>query len=247
MTEHATVAVETHPRAIRWMHWVNFPLLLLMTYSGLRIYWAEDVYRIGLGDWTLFAFFPEWFYQALDLDRHLADGLAWHFFFGWLFAGNGLLYVLFTLVSGEWRELRPERGSLRRSWQVLLHDLRLRDEPPPRRGLYNDAQRLTYTAVVLMGAGSVLTGLAIYKPIQLGWLLAAFGGYQPARAIHFALTIGYVLFFVVHVGQVARAGWGSFSSMVTGYQRVAVDEVAATVGDGHLRDEQPATTAEVAR
>ena len=61
-----------------------------------------------------------------------------------------------------------------------------------------------------MGAGSLATGLAIYKPVQFSWLTQTLGGYPWARAEHFALTIGYVLFFCVHIGQVARAGWNNF-------------------------------------
>ena len=67
-----------------------------------------------------------------------------------------------------------------------------------------------------MGAGSLVTGLAIYKPTQLAWLTGLLGGYAWARAEHFALTIGYVLFFVVHIAQVIRAGWNNFRAMVTG-------------------------------
>jgi len=69
-----------------------------------------------------------------------------------------------------------------------------------------------------MGLGSVLTGLAIYKPIQFGWLCALFGGYEFARIIHFTLTIGYCLFFIIHILQVIRAGWSNFRSMVTGFE-----------------------------
>lgn len=236
--DEQVVAVERHPRSIRWMHWVNFPLLTIMIYSGLRIYWAERVYRIGLGDWTAFMFFPDGFNEALDLEFRLAIGMAWHFFFGWLFVINGVLYVLFTGVSGEWRELVPRRGSLRRAWQVFLHDIGVRDEKPPQWGMYNDAQRLTYSGVILMGLGSVLTGFAIYKPIQLGWLLVPFGGYQPARAIHFVLTLLFVGFFVVHIVQVVRAGWGGFWSMVTGYERVPAHE---------LGDDAHTSTTEVER
>ena len=68
-----------------------------------------------------------------------------------------------------------------------------------------------------MGIGSILSGLAIYKPIQLGWLCAIMGGYKLARVIHFALTIGYVLFFLVHIIQVILAGWNNFRAMVTGF------------------------------
>ena len=79
------VARLKHPRAIRRLHWINFPLLAIMIWSGLRIYWAEDVYALGIGDWQWFAFFPEVVYDKLDLDRHLARGMAFHFSFAWLF------------------------------------------------------------------------------------------------------------------------------------------------------------------
>ena len=69
---------------------------------------------------------------------------------------------------------------------------------------------------ILAGLGSLLTGLAIYKPVQFGWLAFLFGGYQMARWFHFWLTVGYVVFFVVHVAQVVKAGWNNFRAMVIG-------------------------------
>src|SRR6266481_125949 len=107
-----------HPRPIRWMHWINVPLLVGMIWSGLVIYWANDVYRIGFGETTLFHFFPDWFYAALGLSHRLAEGLAWHFAIMWLFAINGLCYVAYTFVSGEWRHLVPNRYSFREAWMV---------------------------------------------------------------------------------------------------------------------------------
>jgi thiosulfate reductase cytochrome b subunit len=209
--------VEKHPLAIRWFHWINFPVLALMIWSGLWIYWANDVYRIGWGKTTLFKFFPQSFYQAFHLDHKLAQGMSWHFLLMWAFFLNGLLYVLYTLFSGEWRYLLPNRDSFREAWQVTLHDLGLRKTAPPVRK-YNGAQRIAYTAVIIMGLGSLLTGLAIYKPVQFGWLTRLLGGYEAARIEHFVLTIGYVLFFVVHVAQVVRAGWNNFRSMVAGFE-----------------------------
>jgi thiosulfate reductase cytochrome b subunit len=214
-----------HPRVIRWCHWLNVPLLALMIWSGLLIYWANDVYRIGFGPVTLFHFFPQAFYQAFGLEYRLAEGLAWHFTIMWFFALNGLVYVLYTAVSGKWRHLLPNRGSFREALQVLLHDLRLSKVPPtPRK--FNGAQQLAYTTVILMGAGSLVTGLAIYKPVQFGWLTWLLGGYELARLEHFVLALGYVLFFVVHITQVARAGWNNFRAMVTGYELVPVKEEA---------------------
>jgi thiosulfate reductase cytochrome b subunit len=214
-----------HPRVIRWCHWLNVPLLTLMIWSGLLIYWANDVYRIGFGPVTLFHFFPDPFYRALGLEYRLAEGMAWHFTVMWLFALNGLVYVLYTAFSGEWRHLLPNRRTFPEALQVLLHDLRLsKVAPPPRK--FNGAQQLAYTGVILMGAGSLATGLAIYKPVQLAWLTWLLGGYEPARLEHFVLAFGYVLFFVVHITQVVRAGWNNFRAMLTGYELVPRKEEA---------------------
>ena len=219
--------VETHPRAVRWMHWINFPMLTVMTWSGLLIYWAHDPYRIGWGDWTLLHFFPDAFYEALGLKQKLARGMAFHFVFGWLFTLNGLAYVVYTAASGEWRHLVPARRDWRDAAGVVLHDLRIRKAAPPQ-GKYNAAQKITYTGVIAMGAGMVLTGFAIYKPTQLAWLTALFGGYEGARMVHFILTMLFVVFFVVHIVQVAREGWRALLSMVTGYQRA--DTLASAHG-----------------
>jgi thiosulfate reductase cytochrome b subunit len=217
--------VNKHPRAIRWFHWINVPLLTLMIWSGLLIYWANDVYRVGFGDVTLFKFFPDAFYSALNLKYRLAEGMAWHFFIMWLFALNGLLYVGYTLFSGEWRHLLPNRHSFREALHVVLHDLHLRKEPPPP-AKFNGAQRIAYTSAILMGAGSLLTGLAIYKPVQVSWLTTLLGGYEWARFWHFWLTVGYVLFFLIHISQVIKTGWNNFRAMVTGFEVVAIEENA---------------------
>jgi thiosulfate reductase cytochrome b subunit len=216
--------VKKHPLAIRWFHWINFPLLAIMIWSGLLIYWANDVYKIGFGDKTLLKFFPDSFYKALHIPFRLAEGMAYHFFFMWFFFLNGIAYVLYTIFSGEWRYLLPQRRSWKEAWQVLLHDLHIRKTAPPIIGKYNAAQRIAYSAIIVMGIGSILTGLAIYKPIQLNWLCVIFGGYKSARVIHFVLTIGYVLFFLVHVIQVIIAGWNNFRGMIAGFEVVKVKE-----------------------
>lgn len=208
-----------HPLAVRWLHWVNFPLLTLMIWSGMLIYWANPVYSIWIGNYELFKFFPPWFNEFLGIPFRLAEGLQLHFFFMWLFAVNGVAYVVYTIVSGEWRAIVPVPSSFKRAPLVALHDAHIVKEMPPQ-GKYNDAQRIAYTSVIVMGAGSLLTGLAIYKPTQLAWLTAAFGGYQWARWIHFWLTIAFVLFFAVHVIQVLLAGWSNFRSMITGHEIV---------------------------
>jgi len=205
-----------HPLAIRWFHWINFPLLAVMVWSGLLIYWANPVYRIGFGKHTLAKMtVAEKTYEKANLAFRLAEGLSLHFFFMWFFAINGILYVLYTIFSGEWRYLLPDRHSWVDAIQVTLHDLHLRKEAPPQ-AKYNAAQRISYTAIIVMGLGSLLTGLAIYKPVQGGWVTFLCGGYQMARFFHCWITVGYVLFFVVHVGQVIKTGWNNFRAMIIG-------------------------------
>lgn len=206
-----------HSFFTRAFHWLNVPILTMMIWSGLLIYWANDKYEIKIFGYTLFHFFPKPFYVFLKVPFHLAEGMAWHFAFMWLFMLVGLLYVIYTVASGEWRELVPNKHSFKEAWQVVLHDLHLSKKELPKRK-FNAAQQIAYTAVILMGAGSVLTGFAIYKPVQFNFLTAICGGYEWARAEHFILTIGYVLFFLIHIAQVIKSGWNNFQSMVTGYE-----------------------------
>lgn len=218
--------VKKHPLAIRWFHWINFPILTIMVWSGLLIYWANDVYKLGWGNTTVLKFFPDSFYKALNLSSHLSRGMAFHFIFMWVFFLNGLLYFLYTIFSGEWKYLLPNKHSFKEAWQVVLHDLHLRKKAPPQ-DKYNAAQRIAYSSIVVMGFASIITGLAIYKPIQLNWLCWLCGGYEAARVEHFILVWGYVFFFLVHVMQVILAGWNNFQAMVTGFE-VVKEEQAVT-------------------
>src|SRR5437867_5859281 len=123
-----------HALAIRCFHWINFAVLAVMIWSGLLIYWANDVYRIGIGRFTLFKFFPESFYSTFNIGFRLAEGMSWHFTFMWLFAINGFLYVSYLTFSGEWRYLFPAGF----------------------RAKFDRAQQFAYTGIILMGAGSVV-------------------------------------------------------------------------------------------
>ena len=221
-TAEQRYAIEKHPRANRWMHWVNFPLLTIMIWSGLRIYWADraDPFGVGIGflGWHWFDLFPDSGNEKLGLDRKLARGMAFHFTVAWLFTLNGILYIGYLVFSGGWRHLVPERTSVRDATAVVAKDLHITKNPLPPQGRYNGAQRLSYTLIIALGALAVLTGLAIYKPTQLGFLTRAFGGYEMARSIHFFVTLSFVVFFVVHLLQVLRAGFSNFWAMIVGYE-----------------------------
>ena len=228
------VLARKHPLAIRWMHWINFPVLFTMIWSGLLIYWndsdnaykyAHRVYRVGLGSFTLFRFFPDWFYNFLNVPYQVTKGLGYHFFFMWIFAINGIVYVAFLLWSKEWKFMVPQKQSIQEAVKVTLVDLHvIKRSELPAQTKYNGAQRIAYSSIILMGFGSLVTGLAIYKPTQTHWLTTLTGGYEMARWLHFWLTIGFCAFFLVHVGQVMLAGWNNFRSMISGYELRRADE-----------------------
>lgn len=230
--------VPKHPLAIRWMHWINFPVLMIMIWSGVLILWANDVYpteslrlrvpnrvsisRVGIT--PVYAEKDEENYPVpaaqrkdINLGFRLAEGQAWHFTLSWFFTLNGVAYVLYLWISKEWKHLLPRRESFVEAFKVVLHDVGLYKKPLPP-GKVNHAQRIAYTSVVVMGFGMVVTGLAIYKPAQLTWLANLLGGYQAARVEHFLLTGLIIAFFFVHVAQVIRAGWNNFRAMITGYE-----------------------------
>ncbi len=219
MVEHYEVH-DKHALAIRWLHWINFPLLTILLWSGLLIYWANRAHEIRLFGRS-FRFFPPGFFNAFDGNRRLGEGLAFHLTFSWLFTLNGLLYVTYLLVRGGWRDLVPRRGALLDALRVVAHDLKLRKHAPVADG-YNAAQRIAYCAVVGMGLIEVATGLAIAKSARFSFLTAIFGGYRNAKLIHFIIALSFVGFFATHILQVVRAGWNNFRSMVVGRELLKV-------------------------
>jgi thiosulfate reductase cytochrome b subunit len=177
--------VDKHPRALRIFHWINVPLLILMIWSGILIYWADQA----------FLKIPPELAKSLGIDYRLARGMGWHFSIMWFFTINGIGYITYLVFSGQWQNLIKKT-----------------------QGKYNAAQRVAYCGVILMALGSIVTGLAIYRPVQLGTLTWLLGGYELTRFWHFLLTIGFILFIMVHVFQVIRAGWNNFRGMIAGYE-----------------------------
>jgi thiosulfate reductase cytochrome b subunit len=189
----------TQPLLIRLAHWLNVPLLVLMAGSGLQILSAYP----ALGPrGALYAWYPwqgvpppHW----LCFGGWLAGGRHWHFALGWFLVGNGIVYLSYIFAQGEWqrRLFLPHRDA-RNAVLMLVYYLRLRKEPPPT-DFYNGLQRQAYTAVLLIALIEVLSGLAIYKPVQLWWLGSLFGGYDGARAVHFLGLCSFGLFTLVHL------------------------------------------------
>ena len=206
------------PLPIRIAHWLNVPLLVLMAGSGLQILTAYPSMgpRGALYRWYPFQGTPppSW----LRFGQWLAGARHWHFALAWFLILNGLIYLTYMIASGEWRRrvFIPGRDTSN-ALAMFAYYLRLRKTPPPE-DFYNGLQRLAYTSAILFGCVVVLSGLAIYKPVQLYWITAAFGGYDVARVVHLSCLVLLALFTVMHLILVALHP-RTIVTMVTGGQR----------------------------
>jgi thiosulfate reductase cytochrome b subunit len=192
------------PWLIRLTHWLNLPLLLLMAGSGLQIFAAYPALgpRGALYGWYPWQEIPPpaW----VRFGGWLAGARHWHFALGWWLVLNGVLYLSYMAARGEWRRrLFLPRRDTRDALLMLAYYLRLRRTPPPT-DLYNGLQRLAYSVVIVIAAIEVLSGLAMYKPVQLWWLGRLFGGYDGARAVHLIGLGLLTLFAAVHLVLVTR-------------------------------------------
>jgi thiosulfate reductase cytochrome b subunit len=186
-TPHAMTApppATIHPLWLRVTHWINAVAVIIMIGSGWEIYNASP----------LFAFaFP----KSITLGGWLAGALLWHFAAMWLFVVNGLVYVALGIVTGRFRrKLLP----LHAGEVVADTRLALRGKlPHDDLATYNALQKLFYIGVIVAGVVVVLSGLAMWKPVQLWWLAALFGGYEAARLFHFFAMAAIVGFTVIHI------------------------------------------------
>ncbi|BDG10208.1 cytochrome b/b6 domain-containing protein [Anaeromyxobacter paludicola] len=198
------MARPTQPALIRLTHWANLVLFAIMAGSGLRILAAHPMLGAVGEEYRWVPFQGTRPPAFLTLGGWLAGARHWHFAFASLFVLNALVYLAYFVASGEWRRrLFFPRRDARNAWETLLHDLRLRRAAPGEHGLYNGMQRLAYTGVLATAPLLVLTGLALFKPVQLPRLTALLGGYDLARALHLGVLVALAAFTVVHVVQVA--------------------------------------------
>jgi thiosulfate reductase cytochrome b subunit len=169
------------------MHWIGATAVICMILSGWAIYNASPSLPFS---------FPAW----LTLGGWLAAGIAWHLSAMWVLFADGVAYLGYAILSGHFRrDVRPVGP------KAVLRDLggALRLRLGHRLGHYNAVQRLLYTGVIVVICLSVVTGLAIWKPVQLGWLTALFGDYPMARHIHLAMMALIIGFLVIHLVLVA--------------------------------------------
>ncbi len=172
------------PAWVRAMHWANTVAMILMIMSGWQIYNASPL-------------FPFRFASSITLGGWLAGALLWHFAAMWLLMVNGLIYLITGLATGRFRNkllaITPS-GVLSDIKAALTFKLAHDD-----LSTYNYVQKMLYAGIILVGVVIVLSGLSIWKPVQLSWLVALFGGYDWARYVHFFCMSAIVLFLIVHV------------------------------------------------
>jgi len=218
MSDASRPPVKRHHWIVRFTHWATLVLLIGMVTSGLQIYGAYAKFGEHGGPYYVNLFqdtgFPGW----SRLGGWLAGALNWHFALMWGLVGVGLLYLCYVVASGEWRALLFRSRDVRGAIAMQQYYLRLRKDHPPQ-GKHNPLQKLAYTFIVLMGILSVLTGLAIYKPVQFSWLTTLFGGFQAARYWHFWTVWIFVGFTIVHVVLVFAVDPPSLRAMITGWYR----------------------------
>lgn len=191
-----------HPWPVRLTHWVNAVGMVCMFMSGWGIYNASPL-------------LPFTFSKVLTLGGWLGGSIAWHLAVMWLLVINGLAYVLYGVISRHFqRDLLPVRPvEVKRD---ALDALRLRLVHV--KGRYNAVQRLMYWLVLLMGVLVVLSGLAIWKPVQLQELASLMGGFDNARWVHFAAMLAIGAFVIVHLVLVILVP-STLPPMITGGRR----------------------------
>ena len=189
-----------HPRWVRITHWINALAMLVMIGSGWEIYNASPL-------------FPFTYPSSITLGGWLAGALLWHFAAMWVLAINGAIYVVLGLITGRFRrKLLPitPGGVIADTRAALTFKLSHDD-----LSKYNSVQRLLYAGIIVVAILIVLSDLSIWKPIQLQWLTALFGGYDAARYVHFFCMAAIVGFLVIHV-LLALIVPKSIRAMVTG-------------------------------
>ena len=172
------------PAWVRTVHWINAVAMILMIMSGWQIYNASPLFDFR-------------FSHSITLGGWLGGALLWHFAAMWLLTINGLAYLVTGLVTGRFRKkLLPitPSGVISDARAALTFKLGHDD-----LSKYNYVQKLLYAGIIAVGILIVLSGLSIWKPVQLQWLTALFGGYDVARYVHFVCMSAIVLFLIVHV------------------------------------------------
>ena len=172
------------PAWVRVMHWINAAAMIVMIMSGWQIYNASPLFDFR-------------FDRSITLGGWLGGALLWHFAAMWVLMLNGLAYLVTGLVTGRFRrKLLPlSPASVIADLKAALTFKLSHDDLTA----YNAVQKLLYLGIILVGIVVVLTGLSMWKPVQLHWLVSLFGDYPAARYVHFVCMALICAFLVIHI------------------------------------------------
>ena len=210
--------MKRHHAVVRITHWINVIALTIMIGSGLRIFNAYPAFARKGESFCCYPFEHEPIPEKLTFGGWLAGARNWHFAMMWLLVVNGLAYIGFIYLHGEWRDLVPRRGIARDAWEMVKFYVAVRKDHP-RQGKHNALQRLAYFGMPVVGIMAVVTGLAIWKPVQLAWLTNLMGGYVWARYWHFWAMLLLVALTIGHIFMVFTVDPYSIPAMITGRYR----------------------------
>jgi Ni/Fe-hydrogenase b-type cytochrome subunit len=212
-TGEITVAAYEHPYVVRLCHWVNTVALFVMILSGLRIFKAFPSFGAKIPEKDLL----DW-PGAFSLGGWLGGALQWHLTFAWIYIATGLVYLAYQIFSGNYKQVLFVPRDIPGVWPMVRHYF-LFGRKPPLQEAYNPLQKQAYTLVIVLGALSVITGFAVWKPVQLSWLAWMMGGFHWARVWHFLIMWAILAFVFGHLVMVILHGWNNFMAMITGWKK----------------------------
>lgn len=230
MREHRTAAIicgvndghggnitttRNHHPIVRLTHWVNVVALTIMVGSGLRIFNAYPAFARRGETFCCYPFEHKPIPKQLTFGGWLGGARNWHFAMMWLLVVNGLIYVAFIYLHGEWRDVVPRKSFARDSVAMLSYYLFIRKRHPVQ-GKYNALQRGTYFILPILGVVAVISGIAIWKPVQLQWLTDLMGGYVWARYWHFLSMVLLVALSAIHIFMVLTVDPYALRAIITG-------------------------------
>ena len=201
---------------VRVTHWVNVIALPLMVASGLRIFNAYPAFARKGESFCCYPFAGKPIPAAFTFGGWLAGARHWHFAVMWVLVVNAIVYLAFLYAHGEWRELAPRRGDAHRAWEMIAFYAFARKEHP-HQGKHNALQKTAYFAMPIIATVIVLSGIAIWKPVQLHWLTMLFGGYVWARYVHFMAMVLLVVLVLGHIFMVFAVDPYALRSMISGW------------------------------
>ena len=207
-------AVYEHPFVVRLCHWINTVALFVMVGSGLQIFRAFPSFGAKIPQKDLLHW-P----KAFAIGGWLGGALQWHLTFMWIYLATGALLSGLPACSAATTGRCCSRIVIFRACGRWLKHYFFFGPKPPVREAYNPLQKQAYTTAIGLGVLSVLTGFAVWKPVQFSWLAWMMGGFHYARIWHFAVMWAILFFVLGHLVMVILHGWNNFVSMLTGWKK----------------------------